>query len=443
MKSRWMQAAALLALAGLVSCGGGGGGGGGSGAAPTAGSGTGATGGTGTAASVPAAFLGSFMGPCFESPLVVTADGDRVRSRTYLTVAAPSGNVARLSLRIDFHTDPVCATSPAGYLSFDDPANRVVFDGPGTVQGKVVQRVTYAVAAPAGGVRVPGDRVEFGGAIRLRALSMLFSPIDLRSLWLVENGKLYEGTSVMGPDGYPSDMDMSVGADFVASVPPMVAACAATAVNWGTDSCGSSLPAAVSGTSRLLADISGPATGSATYTCQSGTWTRGTSTCSAAPAPVAAPADCSTSPVTWTVNGLSCTGEALAVAELTSSLVPNTDPTRRGFAQFTCTAGQQVATAAECGLPLPLPPDSTDPATIAVAKNCTVCHSARAAASSVNGVSFQVIADRYRTSPPAAGVLESRVKLGSVGTFGSVPMPANPQITDAELAIVIPWILRH
>uniref|UniRef100_UPI0035A1263A c-type cytochrome n=1 Tax=Ramlibacter montanisoli TaxID=2732512 RepID=UPI0035A1263A len=72
-----------------------------------------------------------------------------------------------------------------------------------------------------------------------------------------------------------------------------------------------------------------------------------------------------------------------------------------------------------------------------------MCHSARGAASSVNGVSFQVIADRYRTSPAAAGVLESRVKLGSVGTFGSVPMPANPQITDAELAIVIPWILRH
>ncbi|NNU43642.1 hypothetical protein [Ramlibacter montanisoli] len=276
-------------------------------------------------------------------------------SRTYLTVAAPSGNVARLSLRIDFHTDPVCATSPAGYLSFDDPANRVVFDGPGTVQGKAVQRVTYAVAAPAGGVRVPGDRVEFGGAIRLRALAMLFSPIDFRSLWLVENGKLYEGTSVMGPDGYPSDMNMSVGADFVASVPPMVAACAATAVNWGTDSCGGSLPAAVSGTSRLLADINGPATGSATYTCQSGTWTRGASTCSAAPAPVVAPADCSTSPVTWTVNGLSCSGEALAAAEFASSLVANTDPTRRGFAQFTCTAGQQVATTAECGLPLPLP----------------------------------------------------------------------------------------
>jgi cytochrome c len=76
-------------------------------------------------------------------------------------------------------------------------------------------------------------------------------------------------------------------------------------------------------------------------------------------------------------------------------------------------------------------------------KNCILCHSVTSPAQSVGGISMQVIADRYRGNPPAAGVLEGRVTRGSAGAFGTMPMPANPQISDAELAIVIPWILSQ
>ncbi|EGI78095.1 cytochrome c class I [Hylemonella gracilis ATCC 19624] len=90
------------------------------------------------------------------------------------------------------------------------------------------------------------------------------------------------------------------------------------------------------------------------------------------------------------------------------------------------------------------PPPITDPVQLAQAKNCIACHAVTGTGYSASLPSFERIADRYRNNPPAAGVLESRVKSGSnSGFYGSFPMPANPQASDSDLAILIPWILSQ
>jgi cytochrome c len=70
-----------------------------------------------------------------------------------------------------------------------------------------------------------------------------------------------------------------------------------------------------------------------------------------------------------------------------------------------------------------------------------LCHSVTNAESA--WLSFETIAAFYRNNPPAPGVLEAKIKSGGIGVFLDLPMPANPQISDDELAIVVPWILSR
>jgi cytochrome c len=388
--------------------------------------------------------LGTFAGGCEPVDEVeVASSGNPVNVRSYISVQQASGNVAGLSVRFDFFLDASCATNPIASLSFESESNQVTFEGTQPASGREAQRVRISLAAPSGGTPAGGGRMLFGNAIPLSAPSELFSGLSLLDLWLVQGDILYEGDLTTGPEGFPTGLDLGATSHRVSSLPPLVAACRATAVTWGGEGCSGNVQAAASGTATLLADITGPSTGSATFTCTAGTWAPSATICSAVVAPPAPPAGCAAAPVTWTVNGLTCQAEIEGVAEGASRLVLNTNPATRGLAQFTCTGGAQLVTSASCDPPLPPPPTLTDPAQIAQAKNCIACHSVSDPAQSVGGVSFQVIADHYRGSPPAAGVLESRVKSGSIGTFGALPMPSNPQISDAELAIVIPWILNR
>lgn len=86
-------------------------------------------------------------------------------------------------------------------------------------------------------------------------------------------------------------------------------------------------------------------------------------------------------------------------------------------------------------------PVPTEPLEILRRNNCMMCHSVDGGA--ILGPSFRQIADHYRDIPPPPGELENRIRLGGVGTFGSIPMAAQPQISNDALAIVVPWILSR
>jgi cytochrome c len=121
-------------------------------------------------------------------------------------------------------------------------------------------------------------------------------------------------------------------------------------------------------------------------------------------------------------------------------VVPNTVPELMGGAFVQCTAtGQQVVTSATCTVRPPPPPPITDPQQLFVAKNCAACHGLTLAAPVL--LSVQTIADFYRGRSPSVEALASKVVRGGAGTFGPLPMPANSQVSEAEAATLVRWML--
>lgn len=75
---------------------------------------------------------------------------------------------------------------------------------------------------------------------------------------------------------------------------------------------------------------------------------------------------------------------------------------------------------------------------MAKAKNCMACH---ATDKKLVGPSFKDIAAKYANDKAAPDKLATKVRAGGVGVWGQIPMPANPQVTDAEAATLVKWIM--
>ena len=71
-------------------------------------------------------------------------------------------------------------------------------------------------------------------------------------------------------------------------------------------------------------------------------------------------------------------------------------------------------------------------------KNCMACH---AVDKKVLGPAFKDVAAKYAGQKDAADKLAAKVVKGGSGTWGNIPMPANPQVTDAEAKQLVGWIL--
>lgn len=78
---------------------------------------------------------------------------------------------------------------------------------------------------------------------------------------------------------------------------------------------------------------------------------------------------------------------------------------------------------------------------LATTRNCMVCHSIE---NKVLGPSFKSIAQKYSAADESAltETLASKIRKGGSGVWGSIPMPANPQVSDAESKTLALWILR-
>jgi cytochrome c len=75
---------------------------------------------------------------------------------------------------------------------------------------------------------------------------------------------------------------------------------------------------------------------------------------------------------------------------------------------------------------------------IAHGSDCFSCH---AVDQKVVGPSFKQVADRFAGKPGAEKTLVAAIKNGHVGTWGKVPMPAHPQLSDAQIKQIVAWIL--
>ena len=74
---------------------------------------------------------------------------------------------------------------------------------------------------------------------------------------------------------------------------------------------------------------------------------------------------------------------------------------------------------------------------LAKEKNCLNCHQI---ATKLVGPPYKLVAAKYRKDPDAEERLVKKVLEGSFGTWGQIPMPANP-ITEAEAHILVKWVL--
>jgi cytochrome c len=75
---------------------------------------------------------------------------------------------------------------------------------------------------------------------------------------------------------------------------------------------------------------------------------------------------------------------------------------------------------------------------LAGAKNCLACHSV---GTQVVGPAFKDVAKKYAGDKAAADMLATKIIAGGGGTWGAIPMPANPQVSPAEAKTLVAWIL--
>ncbi|WP_313088876.1 c-type cytochrome [Pseudomonas sp.] len=70
-------------------------------------------------------------------------------------------------------------------------------------------------------------------------------------------------------------------------------------------------------------------------------------------------------------------------------------------------------------------------------KPCAACHSVD---TKVVGPAFKDVAAKYAGQEGAADLLAGRIKNGTVGTWGQIPMPPNP-VTEEEAKTLAEWVL--
>lgn len=86
-------------------------------------------------------------------------------------------------------------------------------------------------------------------------------------------------------------------------------------------------------------------------------------------------------------------------------------------------------------------PPAAPPSTgqqFAASQPCLVCH---AVDHRIVGPAFREVAEKYKGAASAQEMLVGKLKSGSVGVWGTVPMPPQPQLSDDEAQTLVRWIL--
>ena len=81
-----------------------------------------------------------------------------------------------------------------------------------------------------------------------------------------------------------------------------------------------------------------------------------------------------------------------------------------------------------------------DPAALAKSKNCMSCHAIN---TKLVGPAYKDVAAKYSGQKGAEDKLVQKVMKGGSGVWGSVPMPANPQVSEAEAHELVKWVLSQ
>ena len=71
---------------------------------------------------------------------------------------------------------------------------------------------------------------------------------------------------------------------------------------------------------------------------------------------------------------------------------------------------------------------------------CFACH---ATDKKMVGPAYKDVAAKYRADKDAPKKLAAKVKNGSQGVWGTIPMPPNSAVPDADINALVKWILSQ
>ncbi len=78
---------------------------------------------------------------------------------------------------------------------------------------------------------------------------------------------------------------------------------------------------------------------------------------------------------------------------------------------------------------------------LATSKNCMACH---AVEKKMVGPAYKDVSAKYKDNKDAVKMLAEKIQKGSTpgkGNWGAVPMPANPQVNEAEATKLAAWVM--
>jgi len=75
---------------------------------------------------------------------------------------------------------------------------------------------------------------------------------------------------------------------------------------------------------------------------------------------------------------------------------------------------------------------------LAQSKNCLACHQVD---KKLVGPSYKDVALKYKDDKDAEAKLAKKIREGSNGVWGQVPMPPNPAVNEAEAKTLAAWVL--
>ena len=79
-------------------------------------------------------------------------------------------------------------------------------------------------------------------------------------------------------------------------------------------------------------------------------------------------------------------------------------------------------------------------AALAQKKNCMACHQVD---KKLVGPSYKDVAAKYAGNKDAVALLAGKIMKGGSGVWGPVPMPANPQVSEADAKQLAAWVLTQ
>jgi cytochrome c len=98
-----------------------------------------------------------------------------------------------------------------------------------------------------------------------------------------------------------------------------------------------------------------------------------------------------------------------------------------------------MASTREVTMAAPVPAKAVTAAELARKSTCVACHVANR---KLVGPSYADIAKKYAGDSSAVAKLMDKVKKGGSGVWGVIPMPPHPDMSDADIKMLVEWSLQ-